>query len=201
MGKAMAVEVCKVRSVEISKYNIGARNHNFPIEFQNMPLLLPPTMEDPNNPDKYWMVHEDWKSPSINGYQACIRAPIRLTDGRVFGFFTDGISVPQLAWTLAKMHPFSMPELCGALPHDIVYSAELADRATCDKWLREWEKMAGVSKARSNAMYCLVKIFGGIVWDKHTPKSIEEARVMCQLIPEGTEPVWGSLPRGMVALT
>jgi len=201
MGKVIAIEACKIRTVNVSICNVAIKKCGFPVEFQNMPLLCPPSMVDTNNPDKYWIVHEDWKSPPINGQQVCVRAPVKLIDGRVLGFFTDGISVPQLAWTLACMHPFSMPELCGALPHDIVYSAELASRSTCDEWLREWEKMANVSNGRSNAMYYLVKAFGGIVWKKHTTESIELARTMCQLIPEGTEPVWGKLPKGMVALT
>lgn len=202
MGKAIAINTMLVRSVGTHSRNLlcNARNPEFPIEFENMPLLLPPAMKDPGNPDKYWMIHEEWKSPPINGYQVCVRAPVELIDGRTFGFFTDGISVPQLAWTLARMHPFSMPELCGALPHDILYSAELADRKTCDKWLREFERMAGVSEFRSDAMYGLVNIFGGTVWRKHTTESIDAARSMCQLIPEGTSPIWGALPRGMVAL-
>lgn len=202
MGKVIAVNIDFVRSIESHQSNPvrRVRNPNFPIEFENMPLLLPPMLDDVDNPNKYWMVHEEWKSPPINGYQACVRAPIKLADGRTLGFFTDGISVPQLAWTLAKMHPFSMPELCGALSHDILYSAELLDRKICDEWLRKFEKMAGVSKLRSDTMYSLVNTFGGFVWKKHTAQSVEEARTMCQLIPEGTAPVWGALPRGMVAL-
>ena len=92
MGKAIAINTMLVRSVGTHSRNLlcNARNPEFPIEFENMPLL-PPAMKDPGNPDKYWMIHEEWKSPPINGHQVCVRAPVELIDGRTFGFFTDGI--------------------------------------------------------------------------------------------------------------
>lgn len=201
MGKVLAVDPCMIRTITTDNCCSVKRSVNLPVEFQNMPLLLPPDLSDNSNPDKYWVVYEDWKSPAIDGIQACVRGPIKLMDGRILGFFTDGISVPQLAWTIFGMHPFSMPEFCGALPHDIVYSAELSDRKTCDRWLRGWEKMAGTSKGRSNIMYGVVNAFGGIVWNKHTKESVLDARSMCQIVKEGEEPMWGELPNGMVAVS
>ena len=170
-----------------------SRASNFPREFSHLPLLQPPDMTASNNPSRSWIIYEDWKAPAIDGKQVCVRGPVKLANDCWYGFFTDGISVPQLAWSLFNLYPFSMPELCGALGHDIAYSAELADRKTCDIWMDKWEKMATVNKVRRQVIYRVLRTFGGFVWNKHTEESIAAARTMCQLVNEGEEPVWGDL--------
>lgn len=183
MGKAIFVNNRETRSV-IS---------DIPQEFRCLPKLRPPDPLDQTNPDQLWMVCDAWRSPVIDGKYVCVREPLLMPDGKLLGFFTDGISVPQLAWSIFNLMPFSMPELCAALGHDIAYSAELAPRKNCDIWLRDWSKMAGVSKGKSNTIYNVVWGFGNGVWKKHTAQSIEDARVMCQIVDAGKEPVWDAI--------
>jgi hypothetical protein len=170
-----------------------------PTEFKRLPKLLPPNIADVGNPDRLWKVCEAWHSPPIDGMVAHVREPVKLVGGGEFGFYTDGISVPQLAWTIFGLQPFSMPELCAALGHDMVYSGELVPRSDCDKWIKEWCRLAGVSAARRNVIYKCVNSFGGWVWKKHTPETILAARALCQVTKVGQDPVWGPLPEGLVA--
>ena len=163
---------------------------DFPIEFSCPPLLLPPDMESKSNSEHLWVVAEEWSTPAIDGYKIWIRAPVTLPDGRVAGLYTDGISVPQLGWSVSGLTPFGMPGLLFALGHDPAYCAELADQKTCDDWLLQWAKMAGVSRFQRNAAYACVRLFGGGVWAKHTKKSISDARQVVQLVKVGCTPVW-----------
>ena len=163
---------------------------SLPIEFQYMPKLLPPNMDSLTNPDHDWCIMEDWKSPPINGKIICVRGGIKLPNNEHFGFWTDGITVPPLAWTISGISPLSMPELCWALPHDMAYAAELAPREICDNWLFEFTIMTGTNRIKRNLIYGLVRRFGGLVWDKHTKESIANARKVCQLINVGETPVW-----------
>lgn len=173
--------------VDILRVHKGA---GLPCEFVRLPLLRPPNMDAINNPNHLWTVWEEWKAPAIDGMQVCVRGPVKLQDGSVSCFFTDGISVPQLAWSIFNLYPFSMPELCAALGHDIVYSAELVDRKTCDEWMFEWGKMAGVSSYRRHVIYKVLRMFGWFVWKQHTPQSVAMAKTMCQLVVAGADPVW-----------
>ena len=163
---------------------------DFPIEFQNMPQLLPPNMESLANPDHDWCVQDNWQSPPIDGKIVCVRKGIKLPNNLYYGFWTDGVSVPELLWTVSGISPFSMPELCWALPHDIAYSAELFTREICDDYLFEWAIMAGTGRIKRNMAYRAVKRFGGFVWKKHTKESVENARKVCQLINVGETPIW-----------
>jgi hypothetical protein len=167
-----------------------------PVEFRRLPKLLPPNLADAGNPDKLWKVCEAWKAPAIDGLVVHVRAPVMTTGGE-FGFYTDGISVPALAWSVFRLQPFSMPELCAALGHDLVYSGELVPRKDCDNWIREWCKMVGVAAARRNVIYQCVHSLGGFVWKRHTPQTIAAARALCQVAPVGVEPTWGPLPDGL----
>ncbi len=165
--------------------------NELPKEFRKLSKILPPDLSTEN---RQWLVCDDWRAPTIDGKQVCVRGGIELSDGSHSGFWTDGVSIPQLAWSIIGITPFTMPALCWALPHDIAYAAELADRATCDNWLFEWAKMAGETKYRRNICYWAVDKFGGLVWNKHTPQSIADARIVCQLVDEGKDPIWQEWP-------
>ena len=161
-----------------------------PIEFQNMPALLPPDMDAAGNPDHLWLVLQEWRTPPVNGKQVVIRGATPLPDGRMHGFWTDGASVPLMFWTSSTISPFSMPFLCSALGHDAAYSAELFPRDVCDSLLWTWAQMAGCSWYQRNAAFAAVRAAGWAVWDKHTPQSIEDARQVCQLVDAGAPAAW-----------
>lgn len=154
-----------------------------------MPRLLPPTPNDPLNPSKLWLVCDDWESLPYKGRKVCVRAPVDTGNG-VKGFYTDGISVPSMLWTIFRMMPFSIPELTAALPHDMLYAAELVPRKDADRWMRHVLSVVGLRSRRVTAMYYSVRAFGGNVWKTHTDESVEAARSMCQVVPVGEEPKW-----------
>jgi hypothetical protein len=162
----------------------------FPLEFRRMPLFMPPDMFAPNNPAHDWLVMEDWRAPALDGKQVCVRGGSIGPDALWHGFYTDGVSVPVFAESIVNLTPFSMPEFCAALGHDIVYAAELVPRSTCDTWLYDWLGLAGVSNIRREMIYHSVDLFGAIVWARHTPESIALSRQFCQLVDVGQEPVW-----------
>ena len=166
-----------------------------PIEFQRMPSILPPNLATPNT---QWLVCDSWRAPTINGKQVCVRGSLINSDGSNCGFWTDGVSIPQLGWSIIGITPLSMPGLCWALGHDISYAAELVPKATCDNWLYEWAKMANVSDYKRDMCYWAVDHFGQSVWDAHTPQSIADARIVCQLVDEGKDPIWPEWPASWV---
>jgi hypothetical protein len=192
MGKGMWTDTIRTGAAP-PRRPVVREGNGIPDEFRLLPRFLPPDMGDPANPDHLWMVCDEWMSPPVDGVRVCVRAPVVVGD-MTFGFFTDGISVPQLAWTVYGMHPFSMPELCGAIGHDLVYSAELAPRKSGDLWMREWERMAGVGVARRGVIYSCVRTFGGVPWSKHAQESISASRLVCQLVKDGESPVWPDVP-------
>ena len=136
-----------------------------PFEFLNMPKLRPCI-------DNKWLICDDWCAPVVDDKIVCVKGG---------GVYTDGISIPRVAWTITGMHPLSMPGLCFALPHDIVYAAELVKRKQCDDWLIQWALMANVSNHFIDIIYKAVRKYGRHVWGKHTKESIEEARKWCYI--------------------
>jgi hypothetical protein len=169
----------------------------YPIEFRNMPKLRPPDMLSKTNPEHLWLVEEDWKSPVMsNGKRICVRGAKRL-NWDVVGFWTDGVSVPQLMWSFIGITPFSMPEFAWALPHDLLYASELMPREECDEMLYVWSEAVGNSWLKRASVYRAVRNFGGFVWSKHTKESIEAARQVVQLVNANENPIWPEISCGM----
>ena len=96
-------------------------------------------------------------------------------------FVSDGGSIPKIAWSVIG-HPLEMPGLQCYLAHDAEYSAELFDRAECDRRLRDGLKLAGVGLIKRNAIYLAVRAGGWAVWLLHTAESINEAKHACKVI-------------------
>lgn len=97
------------------------------------------------------------------------------------GFTFDGASIPRVFW-LTTGHPMS-PELqASALIHDAVYCAELMTRADADGLLYHCLRCDGVGWYRARKIWLAVRMFGGVVWARHTPETIARSRMYCSLI-------------------
>lgn len=91
------------------------------------------------------------------------------------GFIFDGASIPRIAWRVVG-HPWQMPLLVCALPHDVLYASEYFTQAECDWIFLELMKAVGINWVKRNTIWLAVKSFGGFVWMKHTRYSINKAK-------------------------
>jgi hypothetical protein len=91
------------------------------------------------------------------------------------GFIFDGASIPRIAWRVME-HPFQMPLLVCALPHDILYASELFTQSECDWIFLELMQMSKIGWIKRNLVYTAVRAGGWCVWMKHTKYSINKAK-------------------------
>jgi hypothetical protein len=134
--------------------------------FSDLPPLDPPAKADGE-----WTITEDWQTPVIRGVAISIRAGMR----------TDGASIPRIAWRLVG-HPFQVPLLGPALGHDALYAAELVSREEADRWFLEAMQKAGINWGKRNAIWLAVRAGGGVVWRRHTMRSVARARYFAALM-------------------
>ena len=87
------------------------------------------------------------------------------------GFDFDGASVPQVLWSFG-LSPMTGGYQRAACLHDAMYSAEIFDREVCDKIFLEAMKSDNVSYFKRMSMYFAVRIFGKLLWKKHTIKDV-----------------------------
>ena len=152
-----------------------------PAQFLDLPIMHPP-VGDGNE----WTVEQEWISPPLDGQCVAIRA----------GFVTDGASIPQAAWSIVGS-PMEVPLLGPALCHDALYAGELVPNHTTADWmLLRYMTMTDMNWLHRNAVWSAVRLFGGLVWSRHTAASIAASRNMCQLVPVGQAPVWPVIPEG-----
>ena len=131
---------------------------------------LPP-LEPPAKTSGEWTITEDWQTPVIRGVAISIRAGMR----------TDGASIPRIAWRLVG-HPFQVPLLGPALGHDALYAAELVSREEADRWFLEAMRRAGIVWVKRNSIWLAVRAGGGVVWRRHTARSVARARYFASLL-------------------
>ena len=134
--------------------------------FRDLPPLEPPAKEGGD-----WTVMEDWLTPVVDGICVHIRA----------GMKTDGATIPRIAWRLIG-HPLQVPLLGPALGHDALYAAELVSREEADRWFLEAMRKAGIGWVKRNAIWLAVRAGGGVVWRRHTARSIARARYFAELL-------------------
>jgi hypothetical protein len=79
-------------------------------------------------------------------------------------------------------HPFQVPLLGLALGHDALYAAELVSREEADRWFLEGMKKAGINWVKRNAIWLAVRAGGGVVWRRHTMRSVARARYFAALL-------------------
>jgi hypothetical protein len=106
------------------------------------------------------------------------------------GAESDGASIPSVLWGLPGMAAFAGDTLPAAFAHDQLYAAELVDRAAADEIFRDLLRRCGVGSVRAWLMYRSVRTFGGAVWRRHTPASIQKARRYAAFFP------WAANPNG-----
>ena len=98
------------------------------------------------------------------------------------GFMTDGTSIPHEAWSLIRATPFDPDLLAPSVAHDALYEAELVPRSDADG---EFEDMLTENSRRGRDLHFLffiaVRAGGRVVWNRHTPESIAEARKFCSI--------------------
>ena len=115
----------------------------------------------------------DWKI-YYNGKDMEFRLTLRA------GFITDGGSVPKFYWNRVAPWGLNVPAF---LTHDGIYSGELMPRDVADWVLLEIMESCGETWIKRNTAWSTVKTFGSTVWDKHTGKSIDEARKLMLFEP------------------
>lgn len=118
---------------------------------------------------KSWTLAKDYTTAvTVSGvtYTVSIRA----------GFVTDGASIPdKLAPPLGLVR--NAPSIIrGALVHDALYESQLLDRETADSILYAACLQDGTDPDKAQAIWLAVHEWGFIVWDRHTPESIKQAR-------------------------
>jgi hypothetical protein len=123
-----------------------------------------------------WTVSAPWTSPAFRYGGAWWRVRISA------GYQTDGATIPRIAWSIVGS-PMSMPVLPCALVHDALYSAELVPAHADADWIfLGLLQRADVGWVKRNAIWTAVRTFGGIVWDRHTAKSVLESRRLCEMV-------------------
>ena len=137
--------------------------------YPELPPLDPPPL-DSRSTD--WLLWCGYVGPLIEGKATLIRR----------GFLTDGASIPRPVWPVVG-HPFQVPLLAYALPHDGEYAAELHPRDVCDRRMLIG-MVDSVNRVKRNVIYSSVRGGGGIPWARHTPEGIAFARTFCRSIGE-----------------
>lgn len=95
------------------------------------------------------------------------------------GFASDGASVPIQTPVSPRFESASFP---AAAAHDALYMAELLYRKHCDLEFYRLLKLLGMAAWRAELYYYAVRMFGWWVWNRHSYKSITEARKKCRII-------------------
>ena len=137
--------------------------------YPELPPLEPPPL---GSKSADWFLWCGYVGPLIDGRATLIRR----------GFLTDGASIPRPVWPLVG-HPFQVPLLAYALPHDADYAAELFTRQECDRRFLEG-MVEHIGFAKRNTIWTAVRGGGGVPWAQHTKESIAFARQFCRVIGE-----------------
>ena len=123
-------------------------------------------------------LEEDYLGPNIDGKRTLVKK----------GFKCDGGSVPRIFWPCI-FHPFQVPFIACAVPHDGDCAAELYERKECDKRLRTACGMFvraeyKIGRVKRWLIYRAVRswIGGGRIWKRHTPESIADARKFVECV-------------------
>ena len=95
-----------------------------------------------------------------------ITGPVQysLGDGRILtissGFCFDGASIPEPAWSIIGLHPYSHNIVAAALGHDGAYPSQRMERPEADSFLRGVMLSQGAPEAQANICYGAVRMFG-----------------------------------------
>lgn len=103
-----------------------------------------------------WPGFEDWPP-----FDVCVPS----------GYLTDLLSIPRFLWPV--LSPFGAG-CWGALPHDILYSAEAVDRGMADRILYDACRDSGAGGFRARTIYAGVRVGGGATWSSHDPVDVSD---------------------------
>lgn len=97
------------------------------------------------------------------------------------GFVFDGASIPRFCWRIIG-HPFQMPLLVCATPHDILYASESFTQSECDWIFIELMQLVKINWIKRNLVWSAVRCGGYFVWKSHTEKSIDNAKSYIRIV-------------------
>ena len=131
------------------------------------------------------------------GYMAVSASDVVLEDDLVYendkyiirvykGFRTDGGSIPRISWTLLGITPFDPRCVYAFFIHDWLYSSETLSRSSADAILDEVLKIKPSPNAVQRwLIWSHVRMYGWLVWARHTSESVKEARHFGEIIYKG----------------
>jgi len=118
-----------------------------------------------------WRLDRQWICRLATGNMILVVEP---------GMLSDGASIPR--WIQPLVGPrYGAKTFASAFAHDCLYAAELVSRKQADDEFHRLLRMFGAYRATAATYYRAVRLFGGVVWKKHTKASIAEARRYCRL--------------------
>ena len=97
-------------------------------------------------------------------------------------FDFDGASIPKALWGLIGS-PMTGGYQRAACLHDALYASEYFDRKECDDLFLEAMASDGVGYFKRYTMYNAVRMFGGVVWKKHTKEEVNAYRKYVTFMP------------------
>lgn len=103
------------------------------------------------------------------------------------GFRSDGASIPRLLWR-ALGSPYDPDVFAAAIAHDAMYRGEVVPRRDADAAFLALLAASGVRRRRRLLLWLGVRLFGWLVWRRHTPGSVAEARKRISLAFAGGGP-------------
>ncbi len=89
------------------------------------------------------------------------------------GFVYDGASIPRISWSIIGS-PFTGKYQRAAFIHDAIYGIEAFSRLKCDNIFLDIMEEHGCNYIQRHLIYRAVRLFGGLVWKKHTVDTINE---------------------------
>jgi len=95
------------------------------------------------------------------------------------GFITDGGSIPRISWTLLGITPYDPRCVYAFFLHDFLYQSELVSRIAADEILDEVLQIPpSCNSVQRFLIWSHVRLYGWLVWKRHTPETIEQGRKM-----------------------
>jgi hypothetical protein len=118
-----------------------------------------------------WRLDRQWICRLATGNMILVVEP---------GMLSDGASIPF--WIQPLVGPrYGAKTFASAFAHDCLYAAELVSRKQADDEFHRLLREFGAYRVTATAYYRAVRVFGGIVYRRHTLASVSEARRFCRL--------------------
>ena len=148
-------------------YLLAIFAHQGPVEIHDGPVIQAVSL------DCYRLVQDFDTEFEVRGvkYRISVRA----------GYVYDGATIPAALRYPLGLDPFSGCLARAALVHDVLYGSELLPQDIADEALLNIALQDGTDPRKARAIYRAVSDAGGLVWDRHTLESVEQARRLVTL--------------------